>query len=114
MFDSISKSPPQHGIFGSNSKYSTPLGSFGSSATSPSLGFQSAVQASSSTRTSIFDKHDDDDKDEDDSENDESEEEEVTFGTGAKPLLQEKEGELLDQVFNILSSGQFIYNFFFI
>ncbi|EXX54635.1 uncharacterized protein OCT59_015018 [Rhizophagus irregularis] len=91
MFDSISKSPPQHGIFGSNSKYSTPLGSFGSSATSPSLGFQSAVQASSSTRTSIFDKHDDDDKDEDDSENDESEEEEVTFGTGAKPLLQEKE-----------------------
>lgn len=114
MFDSISKSPPQHGIFGSNSKYSTPLGSFGSSATSPSLGFQSAVQASSSTRTSIFDKHDDEDKDEDDSDNDESEEEEVTFGTGAKPLLQEKEGKLLDQVFNIFKFRPTYIQFFFI
>ncbi|GBB86883.1 hypothetical protein RclHR1_13300002 [Rhizophagus clarus] len=88
IFDSISKSPPQQGIFGSNSKYSSPLGSF---AMSPSLGFQSAVQASSSTRTSIFEKHDDDDNDEDDPENDESEEEESSFGIGAKPLLQEQE-----------------------
>jgi hypothetical protein len=92
IFDSISKSPPQQGIFGSNSKYSSPLGSFGSSM-SPSLGFQSAVQASSSTKTSIFDKHDDEDNDEDDPENEETEEEEETFGTSAKPLLQEQEGK---------------------
>ncbi|RIA96334.1 hypothetical protein C1645_815512 [Glomus cerebriforme] len=92
IFDSVSKSPPQQGIFGSNSKYSSPLGTFGSSAKSPSLGFQSAVQASSSTKTSIFDKNDTDDNDEDDHENDESDYGgEVTFGIGVKPLLQEQE-----------------------
>jgi hypothetical protein len=97
QFGSTSKSPPQQGIFGSKSKYSTPLATLGSSAKSSSLGFQSAFQASSSTKSSIFDKNDTDDNDEDDHENEESDDGGETFWTGARPILQEQEGNLIFQ-----------------
>jgi hypothetical protein len=99
-FGSGSKSPPKQGIFGSNSKYNSPIDTFGSSSKSSNHGFKSIFGPSTEG-----DNNDDDDKNDNDKESDYGGE---SFGSGARPILQEQEGNFIFQSKNVIYIKLFI------